>query len=104
MNILNPQITRRDFLKLVSAGTLAFALRDLRIDYALAASPITQGRMTVSGLPLYDAPLFNANKLHNFNADEVVNITAVEEDGDLGNPFNKVWYQINNEGWLDTTC
>lgn len=99
MNILNPQITRRDFLKLVSAGSLAFALRDLRIDHALAASPITQGRMTVSGLPLYDAPLFNSNKLHNFNADEVVNITAVEEDGDLGNPFNKVWYQINNEGY-----
>ncbi len=95
--MLNPQITRRDFLKLVSSGSLAFAL-----DRALAApsaSKITQGRMTISGLPLYDAPTFNANKLHNFNADEVVNITAVDEKGELGNPFNGVWYQVNNEGY-----
>jgi lipoprotein-anchoring transpeptidase ErfK/SrfK len=99
MNILNTQITRRDFLKLVSSGTLAFALKDLRLDRALAASTITQGRMTISGLPLYDAPTFNANKLHNFNADQVVNITSVDENGELGNPYNGVWYQVNGEGY-----
>ena len=97
--MLNPQLTRRDFLKLISSGSLAFALKDLRLDRALAASTITQGRMTLSGLPLYDAPTFNANKLHHFNADQVVDITAVDEQGELGNPFNGVWYQVNQEGY-----
>src|SRR5215207_7517250 len=99
MNILNPQITRRDFLKLISSGSLAFALRDLRLDRALAAPAITQGRMTLSGLPLYDAPTFNANKLHHFNQDQVVDITAVDEQGELGNPYNAAWYQVNGEGY-----
>jgi hypothetical protein len=100
--MLNPQITRRDFLKLISSGSLAFALKDLRLDRALAApsaSAITQGRMTVSGIPLYDAPAFTANKIHHFNADQVVDITAVDEDGDAGNEFNTAWYQVNNEGF-----
>jgi len=97
--MLNPQISRRDFLKLASAGTLAFALSDLRLDSVLSASPIKQGRMTLSGLPLYDAPTFNANKIHHFKQDEIVEITSVDEKGEQGNPFNGVWYQVNNEGY-----
>lgn len=97
--LLNSQLTRRDFLKLVRTGTLAFALRDLRIDRVFAAPAITEGSMTISGVPLYDAPAFNANKLHYFGKDEVVRITGVEEKGDEGNPFNSVWYKINDEGY-----
>jgi len=104
MNIINPQITRREFLKLVSTGSLAFALKDLRLDRVLAAPAVTHGRMTISGVPLYDAPTFNANKTHNFNADQVVDITTVDENGELGNPFNGVWYQVNDgysySGWI----
>ena len=66
--MLNPQISRRDFLKLASAGTLAFALSDLRLERVLSASAIKQGRMISSGLPLYDAPAFNANKIHHLQA------------------------------------
>ncbi len=97
--MLDPRLTRREFLKLASTGTLAFALKDLRVDRALATPAVTQGRMTISGVPLYDAPSFKANQTHNFNADQVVNVTKVVEDGDLGNPYNSVWYQINNEGY-----
>jgi len=97
--MLNPQLTRRDFLKLASAGSLAFALKDLRIDRALASSPIKQGRMTISGIPLYDAPTFVANKIHHFGKDETVEITAVDENGDFGNDFNSAWYQVNGEGF-----
>ena len=75
------------------------ALRDLRLDRALAAPAINQGRMTLSGLPLYDAPTFNANKLHHFNQDQVVDITAVDEQGELGNPYNAHWYEVNGEGY-----
>lgn len=99
--MLNPQLTRRDFLKLISSGSLAFALKDLRLDCVLAAPAIiTQGRMTQSGLSLYDVPALTANKLHLFRADEVVEITAVDEQGGFGNPFNRVWYQVNNEGYI----
>ena len=97
--MLDPRLTRREFLKLASTGSLAFALKDLRVDHTLSTSAITQGRMTISGVQLYDAPSFNGNKLHNFRADEVVSITKVIEDGDQGNPFNSVWYQVNNDGF-----
>ena len=94
--MLNPQLTRRDFLKLVSAGTLAFALKDLRVDRAFAASAPTKGRIVFSGIPLYDAPSFLANKIYAFGKDEVVQISGMEENGEQGNPFNSVWYKIND--------
>jgi len=97
--MLNPQLTRREFLKLASTGTLAFALKDLRIDRALAASLPRQGRITWSGIPLYDAPNFNTNKIHHFGNDQVVEITSVDENGEAGNPYNSAWYQINGEGY-----
>lgn len=102
--MLNPQLTRREFLKLASAGSLAFALKDLRLDRALAASPLTHGRMTISGVPLYDEPAFTGNKIHHFRADEVVEIAGVEENGEFGNPFNSAWYKIEGgyaySGWV----
>jgi len=97
--MLNPQISRREFLKLATTGSLAFALSDLKLDRALAASSVTQGLMTISGVPLYDAPTFKANEIHLFGKDKVVDVTSVDENGDEGNPFNTIWYQINNEGY-----
>ncbi len=97
--MLNPQITRREFMKLASAGTLAYALKDLRVGRALAASAPKQGRITWSGIPLYDAPTFNGNKILAFRADEVLEITSVDENGEAGNPFNSAWYQVNGEGY-----
>ena len=97
--MLNPQITRREFLKLASTGTLAFALKDLRMDHALLADPPKLGRITWSGIPLYDAPKFTATKIHNFGADQILKITSIKEDGEAGNPYNSVWYGINEEGF-----
>ena len=103
--MLNPQISRREFLKLVSAGSLAFALKDLLIDHALAApAAIKQGRVTFSGTPLYDAPTFRANQIHNFGADSLVEVIAIDENGEQGNPFNSTWYQVDQgytySGWV----
>jgi hypothetical protein len=97
--MLTPQLTRREFIKLAASGTLAFALKDLRIARALAASAPKQGRITWSGIPLYDAPSFNANKIHHFGNDQVVEITSVDENGEAGNPYNNAWYRINDEGY-----
>ena len=103
--MLNLQISRREFLKLASAGTLAFALNDLRLDRALAApAQIKQGRITWSGIPLYDAPAFQANQIHHFGADKVIEISGIEENGESGNPYNSVWYKVDNgytySGWI----
>lgn len=97
--MLNPQLSRREFLKLATTGSLAFALSDLKLDRALASSNIKQGLMTISGIPLYDAPSFDANKIHHFGKDNVVDVTAIEESGEEGNPFNRVWYRVNDEGY-----
>jgi hypothetical protein len=96
--MLNPQLTRREFLKLVSTGTLAFALKDLRVPRALATPP-KHGRITWSGIPLYDGPKFTANKIHFYGIDQVLEITSIKEDGEAGNPYNNVWYQVNGEGY-----
>lgn len=90
-------LSRRDFLKLAGAGSLAFALSELRLDRALGASPIKQGRVTWSGVPLYDAPSFQAKEIRVFGMDQVVDVTAeVEGDEGYGNPYNKTWYQVEN--------
>jgi hypothetical protein len=93
----NPPFSRRDFLKLSAAGMLGALLAEAGLDRALAKRP-AQGRMTLSGIIMYSDPSFKAKKLHAFGRDEVVSITD-EVDGDPGNPFNKTWFQINNEGY-----
>ena len=99
MNMLHSQLSRRDFLKLATTGTLAFALSDLKLDRVFAAPAVVQGLMTFSGTPLYDAPTFQANKIHLFGKDQVVDVTGLEENGEQGNPFNTLWYRVNDEGY-----
>ncbi|MBI5944795.1 MAG: L,D-transpeptidase family protein [Chloroflexi bacterium] len=101
----NLPLSRRDFLKLSASGALALALSEMGIDRALASPPASQGRITWSGIPLYDAPSLVANKLHLFGIDQVVDLKAeVEGDAGYGNPFNKIWYQLDGgytySGWL----
>ena len=98
-------ISRRDFLRLSASGALALVLSEMGIDRALAAPPASHGRITWSGIPLYDAPSFNAKQLHLFGVDQVHPLDG-EVDGDegYGNPFNKIWYQMDGgyaySGWI----
>lgn len=93
-------VSRRDFLKLATTGSLAIALKDLHLDRPLyAPAAIKYGRVTWSGIPLYGSPHFNANKIDFFGADQVVEITSIDEKGEQGNPYNSVWYQVNGEGY-----
>src|SRR5512133_147652 len=93
----NMPFTRRDFLKISAAGFLGAWLSELGLDRALAAPP-PYGRMTLSGLGLYQDPEFKSKKLHVFGRDEVLKITA-EADGESGNIFNHKWYALNGEGY-----
>src|SRR3972149_3882289 len=91
------QLSRRDFLKLAASSALGLALSELRLDRAFAAPPASQGRVTWSGVPLYDAPSFKAKEIRVFGMDQVVAITAeMEGDEGYGNPYNKIWYQVDN--------
>ena len=92
--------SRRDFLKVSSAGLLGLFLADLRLDRVFAAETPKQGRITISGVNLYSEPFLNAKKMDIFGRDVIVNISG-ESDGDkgYGNPFNSTWYLINNEGY-----
>jgi len=93
-------LTRRDFLKLSGAGSLGLFLPGVNL--SLQEAP-TLGRMTISGIPLYDAPSFSAKKLRLFGKDEVQTISQ-QVDGDEGNPSNKAWYRIAEgftySGWV----
>ena len=96
-------ITRRDFLKLSGAGLLALALSDLRLNEALALEAATsfQGRATVSGVQIYDAPSFSARKVNLLGKDEVVDVLA-QTTGD--GTYNRIWYRFDRgftySGWL----
>jgi hypothetical protein len=72
-------------------------LAEAGLDRAMAGSA-SQGRMTFSGVGLYDQPSFKARKLHAFGRDEVVGITD-EVDGDEGNPYNNKWFQVDGDGY-----
>lgn len=98
------QVSRRDFLKLSASGLLGLALSKLGIRPALAAPPASQGRITWSGIPLYDAPSPAANKLFLFPIDETVELLGEVEGEGIDNPFNKTWYQLDGgytySGWV----
>lgn len=98
-------LSRRDFLKLSASGALALALSEMGIDRALAAPPASHGRITWSGIPLNDAPSFNAKQIKLFGIDQVVKLQSeLEGDEGYGNSFNKTWYQVDDgyvySGWL----
>lgn len=89
--------TRRDFLKLSASGMLGAMLAELGLGRASAAA-LTQGRMTISGMALYEEPAFQARKLQAFGRDQILAITG-EVTGEAGNPFNSAWYEINGQGY-----
>ena len=93
-------LSRRDFLKLSGlglAGLLAPPLNfDLQDDDPFDSQ---QGRVTVRTIWMYDKPMTGAAKLKLFQRDAVINITntAISDDLSL---HNRIWYQINNEGYV----
>jgi len=92
--------TRRDFLKLSASGVLGLFLAETGLDQVLAAAtpPASHGRVLMSGLFMYETPSFKGEGWKAFGKDQVVPISEVVE-GDEGNPYNKAWYRIGDEGY-----
>src|SRR3990172_3390625 len=92
--------SRRDFLKLSASGALGLFLAETGLDRALAVTepPASHGRVLMSGLFMYASPAFNSESWKAFGKDQVVPISEVVE-GEAGNPYNKAWYRIGEEGF-----
>ena len=91
-------ISRRDFLRISKFGALSLGLDLFNLDHLRPAPPASHGRIIKSGIAMFAEPMFKAKQTHVFGRDEVVQLSA-EVDGDEGNPFNKVWYLVNGEGY-----
>ncbi len=99
------QISRRDFLKISASGALGLVLSELGFDRVLAAPPAPQGRITWSGVPLYETASFKAKELELFGLDQVVELkSVVEGEAGPGNQFNTSWFKLDGgftySGWL----
>ena len=94
-------ITRRDFLKLSASGMLGYFLAETGLARALTVTelPASHGRVILSGLKMYESASFKGKLMKAFGKDEVLPLSEVVE-GDEGNPYNKTWYRIGDEGYV----
>lgn len=88
-------ITRRDFLKLSASGVLGLALSELGLNHALAAPPTSKGLALVSGVPIFDEPVANANKIELIGKDQTFALFDQLEGDAFDNPFNTIWYKVD---------
>lgn len=97
----NDPLSRRDFLKLGTAGLLGlFAPFP---DYARAlegAAGDMSGRITAKTLWAYDRPTFNANKIKMYWRDLIIPITNVTINEEDTEDYNRLWYQAGTLGYF----
>ena len=92
-------ISRRDFLKLGSAGLLGLAFSELGLESALAdAAAPTLGRVAYPSVAIYDRASLNGQKIKDYPRDAVLNITA-QVTGEDQKAYNPTWYRIGSEGY-----
>lgn len=106
MNILADSqfngISRRDFLRLSSAGLLGlFSLPYLhwKPGRSLQAPELPYGRVIDDDVPFYDRPSLDGNLINYYWQDLVKPITGVTLGADKPS-YNRVWYEINGEGFV----
>src|SRR3972149_11912379 len=97
-----PHITRQGFLKLAGLGLFGILnpgewFKDRRL-IRLPGDPV-QGRVTEVSIDVFDTPSFNGKKIKLIWRDGVIPITAATI-GDDEPAYNRVWYQIGEEGYV----
>ncbi len=99
-----PNLTRRDFLKLAGAGLLAGLGLHLP-GMVLAAeagreeeTPV-MARVLNRHVAVYDKPTLKGEEVKQYNFDQVVPITGVTLGEDYP-AYNRVWYEVNGEGYI----
>ena len=102
------QISRREFLKLSGVALAALFLppvspskaQPLRMQQ-LEAEPTT-GRIATNNVIVYDQPSLDGKQLKTFWQDLVLPISSVTI-GDIEPTYNRVWYEMNHEGWVHSS-
>jgi lipoprotein-anchoring transpeptidase ErfK/SrfK len=89
-------LSRRQFLKLSSTAVMSLLLPGWAKAAELPAGQ--QARVAEEKIEIYDAPSFSARPLKTYWRDMVLPIAAVTL-GDNQPEFNRVWYQIGDEGY-----
>jgi lipoprotein-anchoring transpeptidase ErfK/SrfK len=93
------KITRRDFIKLSSAGLLGLALSELGLDPAAAADPHPGlGRVAYPSVDVFDRPTVKGQKATRYLRDTVLAITD-QVTGEDETAYNPIWYRIGDEGF-----
>jgi hypothetical protein len=93
-----PNLSRRDFLKLSGlglAGLLAPPL-NFAFDDPFASQ---QGRVTVRTVWVYEKPSIESEKVRLSQRDALLDITNTAVSDDV-TAHNRVWYQVGNEGYV----
>jgi hypothetical protein len=95
-------LTRQGFLKLAGLGLLGSFLpgewHNLISPMRLDNGPI-QGRVVEANADIYDTPSFKGKKVKLYWRDSVLPITLATI-GDEEPTYNRVWYQIGDEGFV----
>ena len=102
---LSNSVSRRDFLKLSGGGLLSLALAPgmnalHRAGVQAERDDVpTQGRVTDNDTGLFERPSVLSKKLKTYYKDLILPISAITV-GDDEDSYNRVWYQVNNEGYV----
>jgi lipoprotein-anchoring transpeptidase ErfK/SrfK len=93
---LNQDFSRRDFLKVISAGFLASIL--LPSPKSTLSFPEDQyGRVAIDSINVYDSPSFKAKIINTHKKDTVFLISGIIVGE--GVPTNQIWYKVGEEGY-----
>jgi hypothetical protein len=92
-DILNGDLSRRDFLKLSSATLLGLLFAELSSGRVRAETPVKLGRVLYPSLIVRDAPAFTGKKVKSYKKDNLVDI-AGEVFGGVEGDYNRIWYHL----------
>jgi hypothetical protein len=99
---MSTQLSRRSFLKLAGFGLLGILQPGEWVSPYSASRVVgdsMQGRITDEKVDVYDIPSFTGNKVKLVWRDSVFPITTATI-GDEEPSYNRVWYQIGEEGFV----
>lgn len=89
-------LTRRDFLRIMGLSLAGFYYPRSEIEYNPV--PEHQGRVIYPTISIYEAPSLSSKIIKEYWKDLVLPITEVTV-GDLEPFYNRIWYQIGEEGF-----
>ncbi len=101
--LLQTITSRREFLKLSGFGLLSLAglSNNFRVRAITPSTDVNYGRTINSSLQLYELPSLQGKKVKVVYQDTVLRICDVTV-GDTSTTYNRIWYNLNNEGYVNS--